>query len=371
VNDPAPRATPALLRLRQYTEDALSLNRSGPPWHRGIVALASVLGALLVSRLFHPVEAVAVAPALALFMTLADAEAPLHLRLQMLLMAAIGMAVGGGLVLYLGINSLVLEVCLVVIVALAGIGSIIGPPYQQATRFAAVVGLLITVTVGIGLADFFGMVLSALALVAFCRTVEHLMAPDQRVGDFRSIKGAVFALRAARGYLPRFVISYVLAASAGWVMGRTVDESHPTWVTVSVIVVMWPDAQRSYQRILQRVVGTIVGAAVALLLISLARDARVLGSVAALMLYFLPHFIRRNYWLHTGLMMVFVMVSLDLWSSTTFTPHVLIERVGDVLVGCALALLGTFCAFTRIQERMLQAGTSANSTDEIAKEAKP
>jgi hypothetical protein len=367
VNKEGDRVAPALLRLRQYTEDALTLKRAGPPWHRGLVALAGVLGALLVSRLFHPVEAVAVAPALALFMTLADTEGPLHLRLQMLVMAAAGMAIGGTLALYLGVDSIVLQIALIVLVALAGLGSIIGPPYQQASRFAAVIGLLITVTVGIGLLDLFAMVLAALLLVGLCRCVEHLLAPDQHVGDFRSVKEAIFALRTARAYLPRFVIGYVLAAAAGWVMGRTVDQTHPTWVTVTVIVVMWPDAQRSYQRILQRVVGTIVGAAVALLLIEFTRDAKLLGSVAAMMLFFLPHFIRRNYWLHTGLMMIFVMVSLDLWSSQTFTPRVLVERVGDVLVGCTLALLGTLCAFTPMHDRIF-AARSTEAADPVIRE---
>ncbi len=347
---------PALLRLRQYTENALKFNHAGPPWHRGLVALAGVLGALFLARLFHPSESVAVAPAMALFMTLADTEAPLHLRLRMLSMTVAGMALGGGLTLLLGADNPWLGLIFLLIVVVAGLGSIIGPPFQQATRFSAVVALLMTVTKGIDLPDFFGMLLSTGLLVAMCRSVEHWIAPDQRVGDFRSLKEGVFLLRTARSYLPRFIVCYVLAAAAGYLMGRSLDKVHPTWLTVTVIVVMWPDAQRSYQRILQRVVGTIVGAALALALIELASDVRVLGAVAAMMLYFLPHFIRRNYWLHTGLMMIFVMVSLDLWSQSSFSPEILIERVGDVLVGCALALIGTLAAFARL--RALMAGTS-------------
>jgi uncharacterized membrane protein YgaE (UPF0421/DUF939 family) len=345
----------ALLRLRQYTEDALKFKSQGPPWHRGIVALAGVLGALLLARMFHPVEAIAVAPALALFMTLSDTEAPLHLRLRMLLMSVVGMGMGGGLTLWLGADNPVLLALLLIFVAVAALGSVIGPPYQQATRFAVVIALLMGVTRGIGLSDFYGMLMAAAALVALCRAVESLAAPDQRMGDFRSLKQAVFALRSARDLLPRFVLCYLLAAAAGYVMGRSIDRVHPTWVTVTVIVVMWSDAQRSYQRILQRVVGTLVGAALALLLIELVSDVRVLGTVAASMVFFLPHFIRRNYWLHTGLMVVFVMVSLDLWSQQAFTVDILIERVGDVLAGCAMALLGTLCAFSRTQARVANA----------------
>jgi uncharacterized membrane protein YgaE (UPF0421/DUF939 family) len=345
-----PHVEAALLRLRQYTEDALKFNRAGPPWHRGLVALAGVLGALGLARyLFHPVESIAVAPAMALFMTLADTEAPLHLRLRMLVMTAAGIAFGGGMTLLFGTDSPWLALVFLVIVVVAGLGSVIGPPFQQASRFTAVVALLMTVTKGIDLTDFAGMLLSTAVLVGLCRSAEHLLAPDQRMGDFRSLKDGIFLLRTARSYLPRFVVCYALAALAGYAMGRSLDKVHPTWVTVTVIVVMWPDAQRSYQRILQRVVGTLVGALLALGLIELAGDVRVLSIVAALMLYFLPHFIRRNYWLHTGLMMIFVMVSLDLWSQQAFSPDILVERVGDVLAGCALALLGTLAAFARLQ----------------------
>ena len=351
----------ALLRLRQYTEDALKLKSAGPPWHRGIVALTGVLGALLLGRMFHPVEAIAVAPALALFMTLSDTEAPLHLRLRMLLMTAIGMGAGGGLALWLGADNPLLLALLLVFVAVAALGSVCGPPFQQATRFAVVVALLMGVTRGVGLVDFYGMLLSAAVLVAACRAVENLLVPDRRMGEFKSLKEAVFALRSARGYLPRFMLCYVLAAAAGYVMGRSIDRVHPTWVTVTVIVVMWSDAQRSYQRILQRVVGTIVGAALALGLIELVTDERVLGTVAALMIFFLPHFIRRNYWLHSGLMVVFVMVSLDLWSGQTFSVDLVIERVGDVLAGCALALFGTLCAFWRGQALVARAAAPEKS----------
>ncbi len=360
-DEPHRHVEPALLRLRQYTEDALRVKAAGPPWHRGIVALAGVLGALLLGRMFHPVESIAVAPALALFMTLSDTEAPLHVRLRMLFMTATGMALGGGLTLWLGVDSLLLLALLLMLVALAGLGSVIGPPFQQATRFAVVIALLMGVTKGVGLQDFYGMLISAAVWVALCRVIENALAPDQRMGDFRSLKEAVFALRSARKFLPRFVLCYVLAAAAAYVMGRSIDRVHPTWVTVTVIVVMWSDAQRSYQRILQRVVGTIVGAALALVLIKLVADERVLGTVAALMIFFLPHFIRRNYWLHSGLMVVFVMVALDLWSGQVFSVDLVVERVGDVLAGCALALLGTLCAFWRAQSPIASAANPDKS----------
>jgi uncharacterized membrane protein YgaE (UPF0421/DUF939 family) len=351
ASEAEPRATPALLRLRNYTEDALKVSAAGPPWHRGVVAVVSVLGALWIGHSEGAHGGLAVGPALAVFMTLADTEGALKLRLEMLLLAALGMTVGGLLGLWLASAPIILGGVFLVLVALAGIGSFIGPPFQQAGRFCIIVGLLVSL-VKVDANELLVMIALTAALVASARTVEHLIAPDQKTGDFRSAKEAVFVIRAGRWHLLRFVTAYVLAAAIGWVIGRTADAVHPTWVTVTVVVVMWADAHRSYQRVLQRVVGTLAGALVTLLLTSLVTNARVLEVIAAMLLFFLPHFIRRNYWLHTGLMVIFVMISLDLWSGKQFSTHLILERVGDVLLGCLLALLGTVVAFAAIHARI-------------------
>lgn len=348
------KTTPALLRLRNYTEDALKIGSGGPPWHRGIVALVCVLGALLIGRAEGGRGALAVAPALAVFMTLADTEGALVLRLEMLLLTALGVTVGGLAGLWFGAQPVAFAVVFLLLVAIAGVGSVIGPPFQQASRFCVVVGLLVSL-VKVDVAELLAMVASTTVLVAAVRGIEHLIAPDHKTGDFRSVKEAVFVVRAGRWALIRFVSAYVLAAACGWVIGRTADAVHPTWVTVTVVVVMWADAHRSYQRVLQRVVGTLAGGVVTLLLTTLVTDTRVLGAVAALMLFFLPHFIRRNYWLHTGLMVVFVMVALDLWSGSRFSTHLILERIGDVLLGCVLALAGTVLAFAAMHARIADA----------------
>jgi uncharacterized membrane protein YccC len=51
-------------------------------------------------------------------------------------------------------------------------------------------------------------------------------------------------------------------------------------------------------------------------------------------------------------MVIFVMISLDLWSGKQFSTHLILERVGDVLLGCLLALLGTVVAFAAIHARI-------------------
>jgi Fusaric acid resistance protein-like len=59
----------------------------------------------------------------------------------------------------------------------------------------------------------------------------------------------------------------------------------------------------------------------------------------------IPHHLRQRYWLHTGLIALMVLLAYDL---AQFNSQALgrlpIERIEDILVGCALALIGAAAA---------------------------
>ncbi len=350
--------SPALLRLRNYTADALKVEGTGPPWHRGCVAIAGVLGALAIGQMFDLREALAIAPALAVFMTLADVEGPLRLRLATLALASSGMTVGALAGLVLASDPLALGAVFIGLAAIAAVASSIGPPYQPAGRFTLVVALFMSLVHGADAKRLVELALAVSAWVALLRLIENVIAPDARIGEFKSLKEALFTLRAGRWHLYRFVLAYVFAAGLGYALGRMIDAVHPSWVTASVVVVMWSDAHRSYLRVVQRIIGTLAGALITLVMTSLVSDARIIAAIAVVLLYFVPHFIKRNYWLHSGLMLVLVMLSLDIWSGSQFSSHVLLQRICDVLLGCALALLGTVLAFAGVQERLREAASA-------------
>ena len=62
----------------------------------------------------------------------------------------------------------------------------------------------------------------------------------------------------------------------------------------------------------------------------------------------IPHHLTTRYWLHTALIALMVLLAYDL---TEFNSQgigdLLIERVKDILIGCAMALVGTAVAFPR------------------------
>ncbi|HZC54758.1 MAG TPA: hypothetical protein VE396_01750 [Xanthobacteraceae bacterium] len=68
---------------------------------------------------------------------------------------------------------------------------------------------------------------------------------------------------------------------------------------------------------------------------------------------FIPHHIGARYWLHTALIALIVLLAYDLTELSTQglnaagMADLLIERMKDILLGCAMALVGTVAAFPR------------------------
>jgi hypothetical protein len=350
-----PRLRARLWRAGQFAEASLALAQVGPPWHRGIPAVVSLVAAVLIGLAAGFQDAVVIAPALAFFLTLADTEGPLVHRFAMLSWSACWIALAGVASILLQDILWLFALAFALLTLLAGLAAWAGPPFLQASRFGLIVGLLLTNVRGVGVGQFLILWTAAVSLVALLRALENLLAPDRNTGDFATLRQAWFKLRAARPLLWRFASSYVAVASLAWTLGRLIDQIHPTWLTVSTLVVMWPDVARSYQRIVQRVFGTLTGGLTSLVLISLLPNPLVLSAVALAMAFFLPHFVRRNYWLHSALVVVFVMVALDVSAHSEFTPRVVAERIGDVLLGCAFAMLGTVLAFGRSWRRARRA----------------
>jgi hypothetical protein len=62
----------------------------------------------------------------------------------------------------------------------------------------------------------------------------------------------------------------------------------------------------------------------------------------------IPHHLAKLYWLHTALIALMVLLAYDLAElSSRGIAQLLSERVIDMLLGCAMALVGTAAAFPR------------------------
>lgn len=144
----------------------------------------------------------------------------------------------------------------------------------------------------------------------------------------------------------RYCLMYAATAAAALLLGSLEGLAHSMWVATTVLLVMQPQAGASYERIVQRVFGTFVGVLCATLVIGLLHSVQVLVACVLLIAFLTPHGISCNYWLHSALVTLLILVLYDLVSGgRSFDARLFSERVSDVLLGCLLALVGTVLAF--------------------------
>jgi hypothetical protein len=183
----------------------------------------------------------------------------------------------------------------------------------------------------------------ALALNAVSRIVDHIAA-----GPLPLQAAPRLQVPSAHSGWFRYALAYSGAAVVALWIGKTLDPVHTIWIVVTTLVVMQPDARASYRRIVERVLGTFLGVVVAWIITMLFHSAIVICVVVVLIAPLIPHHLARRYWLHTALIAVVVLLAYDL---TLLGTHgiaaLLTERLEDILLGCAIALVGTAAAFPR------------------------
>jgi uncharacterized membrane protein YccC len=96
----------------------------------------------------------------------------------------------------------------------------------------------------------------------------------------------------------------------------------------------------------------LVGVVVAGMIIALFHSLWPLAIAIVLISLLVPHGISRNYWLHSALMALLILVLYDFaGSGQHFHRALLRERVLDVFLGCALSFCGTALAFRSPSKR--------------------
>ena len=190
--------------------------------------------------------------------------------------------------------------------------------------------------------------LGVLALIVIARVIDHGL-----FGPLPLVIVAPTQKPSGQGGWLRFACAYALASTMGMWIGTSLDPTHRFWIVITTLLVMLPDANASYRRIVERIAGTFLGV-VAAWAITVGTDSTMLVSVAILLLApFIPHHIGERYWLHTALIALTVMLAYDLTELSAQLPRaetmasLLMERMRDILLGCAMALIGTVAAFPR------------------------
>ncbi len=332
---------------QRYLAESLAMAPAMPPWHRGLVAVGNVVLTIALARALGDPGGAYLAGAFALFNTLTDAEGTLAMRLHALAWTGFFVAAGTVSAVVFAGDPIAIVVAFGVLAFTAGVLCWAGLPFLRAPRFGAVVFCVVLASDVHSAPSLLALLAGSCAIAAALVALEHALVPDRAHTPYATLPAAWRIVNADRATVLRFAVCYVVATAIGWSAGRAIDESHPTWVAISVLVVMWPEWQKSYQRVLQRVFGSLVGAGIALVVAPRIDDPRLVSAMIVALFFFIPFGVRRNYWLHCALMALVVFLGMNLAAVDSFNREAVEERLGDILLGCAIAILGTLFAFRR------------------------
>jgi Fusaric acid resistance protein-like len=191
-------------------------------------------------------------------------------------------------------------------------------------------------------------VLGVLAVNALARTLDSLC-----FGPLPLITVAPLQRPSGHGGWLRFACAYAVASTMGMWIGSSLDPTHVSWIVITTLVVMLPDANASYRRIVERITGTFAGVVAAWAITVATHSPIVLSLTILVVAPFIPHHLGARYWLHTALIALVVLLAYDLTElsaqgvNTEAMGDLLMERMKDILLGCAMALVGTVAAFPR------------------------
>lgn len=309
---------------------------------RAALFLVNIGAPAIVGAMRHEPEGALIGAVVGMLLAFADNDKELSGRLR-LLAFDVGSIAAGGILGWLCRDSVAaLWAVFVAITLSVGMAARSGREPLLAGRHGA---MAFTVAAAIPSFPLYQIwyLLGVIALSAVARAIDHFIAgalPLQPAAPLQMPSGN-------SGWL-RFALAFSGAAVAALWIGRTLDPVHTIWVVVTTLVVMLPDAKASYRRIVERVAGTFAGVIAAWVVTMLFHSAAVIVIGILLVAPFIPHHLANRYWLHTALIALMVMLAYDL---TLLGSHaitnLLTERLEDVLLGCAIALVGTAAAFPR------------------------
>jgi uncharacterized membrane protein YccC len=145
----------------------------------------------------------------------------------------------------------------------------------------------------------------------------------------------------------RYALAFAGAATAALWIAQALDPTHTIWVVATTLVVMQADARLSYRRIVERIAGTFAGV-VAAWVITGSQSIALISACILVVAPLIPHHLANRYWLHTALIALMILLAYDLAEfDSQSISKLLFERVIDMLLGCAIALVGTAAAFPR------------------------
>ncbi len=277
-----------------------------------------------------------------MLLAFADNDGALSSRLRLLAMDVVAI-IAGALAGYVSRSSAsILWPIFIAITLIVGIAARGGREPLLAGRHAAMAFTLAAVAPSFSAPEFFYL-LGVVAVNAVARALDHTL-----FGPLPLQGGGRLQVPSGHWHWLRFAFAFSGAATAALLIGRTSDPVHTIWVVTTTLVVMQPDARASYRRIVERIAGTFAGVVAAWALTAVFHSVGVICAAILIVAPLIPHHLAKRYWLHTALIALMVLLAYDLTElDSQGISALLVERTKDMLLGCAMALVGTAVAFPR------------------------
>ena len=309
---------------------------------RGEIFLVNVGAPLLVGAWRGESQSALAAVIIGMLFGFADNEGPLLARLRLLGMDAACITAGALAGFFSRGDAAVLWPLFVATTFAVGLAPGAGREPLLTGRHAAMAFTVAAAIPALTLLEVWYLV-GALVVAASSRTLDYVVA-----GPLPLQPVAPLQLPSGRGGWLRFALAFSGAATAALWIGGTLEPIHTIWVVATTLVVMQPDARASYRRVVERIAGTFAGVLAAWAIIAAFPSVAVVCAVILVVAALIPHHLANRYWLHTALIALLVLLAYYL---AEFDAHaiakLLMERVIDMLLGCAVALVGTAAAFPR------------------------
>lgn len=128
-----------------------------------------------------------------------------------------------------------------------------------------------------------------------------------------------------------------LCMAAAEVVEQRLPLEHPYWVVLTVAIVLKPDFGSVFARALQRGLGTLIGVVIGAAVVIVVPPGPLYVPVMAVFAGILPLSLRRNYGMFATFLTPLVIMLIDFGAPGG--PDLVVARLVDTLIGCALVLV--------------------------------
>lgn len=156
------------------------------------------------------------------------------------------------------------------------------------------------------------------------------------------IRHAVSHLKTQEKSRHFYALTYAAAVCLTLLLDQLAPIERGYWMVITVLLMMRPTRRESFQRVLQRIVGSLLGIIVGLPFILIHFPIAVYVMSAAVFAATVPIVWKRNYWMVSLCVTVFVICLLEVATGGTLEASITYARLRSTIYGSAISMVMIF-----------------------------